>query len=380
MVLTHPLYCPVRCIEGCSYHAAVAALLDDRSYAIVTSKGWKRRGVVDWLIERCGEPTAVVDQVEPNPRLGKIVEWAPSVARAEVVVALGGGSVIDTAKGFVALNALNGDSARLTAHLRGESHLPDDLPAVAIIAVPTTSGSGSEVTRWGTIWGEDGSKYSVAAPALYPTHAVLDADLCLSMPRDVTLATGLDALSHAMEAVWNRRHTDVTDMLAEQAIRIIRETLPLVLSNLDDRALRQRMQSAALLAGLAMGTTQTAIAHSISYPITAKFAVPHGIACSFSLAEVARYNTESEPDRLRPIANAFESSVEKLADNVDSFLIEVGLDRELARYVSPTIFNQLGDDLITPARAANNIREIDGVEAKALATRALTRLFAGMAA
>lgn len=374
MVLTHPLYCPVRCIEGHRFDEAVASVLGGRSYALVTSKGWVARGAAAQLAEACGAPVATMQDIDPNPSLSSVIGAAASLKPADVVVALGGGSVIDAAKGMVALNALEGDEAAFTDHLRNGTALPVDLDTVPIIAIPTTSGTGSEVTRWGTIWGDDRVKYSVTCPALYPTHAVLDPDLCTSMPVDLTLGTGLDAMSHAMEAVWNRRHTDATDMIAEQAIRLTREVLPQILKTPSDRMLRSRMQTAALLAGFAMGTTQTAIAHSISYPFTSRFGLPHGVACSFTLAEVVRYNAKTAPDRLQPIARAFDCTVDALGDAVEGFLADLGIGEELARYVTPDAAEAFGNNLITPARAANNIREIDGPEARELAGRALSHL------
>lgn len=375
MVLTHPLFCPVRCVEGHPFDEAVHAILAGRSYAIVTSSGWVKRGTIDRLTARCGAAVAIVDQVESNPVIGRILDSAPQIAGADVVVALGGGSVIDAVKGMVALNAMEDGEARLLAHLRDGVALPDNLSPAPIIAVPTTSGTGSEVTRWGTIWGEDGIKFSVTSPHLFPTHAILDPDLCCSMPRDLTLATGLDALSHAMESVWNRRHSDATDMLAEQAIRLIRESLPGTLAAPEDRSLRQRMQTAALLAGMAMGTTQTALAHSISYPFTSRFGMPHGIACSFVLAEVVRYNAETDAERLLPIARGFDCDLVDLADVVERFMVDLGIGAEIARYVDPSVTDQFGDNLITRARAANNIRDIDGAGARGLAATALSRLY-----
>lgn len=374
MVLTHPFYCPVRCVEGHGYDEALPALLGGRPYALVTSAGWLRRGAGERIAAQCGAPRAVVASIEANPTVSCIVESAPEIAGAEIVVALGGGSVIDAAKGMTAFNALGRDTAGLSAHLRDGAPLPADLAPAPIIAVPTTSGTGSEVTRWGTIWGDDGIKHSVTAPALYPREAVLDPALTVSMPHSLTLSTGLDALSHAMEAVWNRRHGETTDMLCEQAIRLIRTALPAVLEQPGDLALRRRMQSASVLAGLAMGATQTALAHSISYPFTARFGVPHGLACSFTLAEVIRFNAESDPDRLQPIARAFEAEVPHLADTVEAFLVHVGAGTELARYVDSGAAEQFGDNLITRARAANNVREIDGPGAKTLTARALGRL------
>lgn len=377
MVLTHPFYCPVRVVEGHPYDEALETLVGGRRWALVTSGGWMVRGAGDRLAARCGAPRCVIDTVEANPKLSDVLDLAEGLAGAEVIVALGGGSVLDAAKGMIAFNAVGRRQDVMMDHLRDGEPLPGDIAPVPLIAVPTTSGTGSEVTRWGTIWGDDAVKHSVTDAKLYPSQAVLDPELCLSMPRDLTLATALDALSHAMEAVWNRRHTDATDSLAETAIRMIRTTLSAVLARPENRALRGRMQTAAMIAGLAMGTTQTAVAHSISYPFTARYGMPHGFACSFTLAEVARFNGATSVERLAPIAAGMECTAEQLPDRLEAWFDELGVGEQVVRYVAPSVTDELGDNLITRARAANNIREIDGAAARGLARAALDRLAAG---
>ncbi|MEQ8443937.1 MAG: phosphonoacetaldehyde reductase [Alphaproteobacteria bacterium] len=378
MVLTHPFHCPVACIEGHPFDEALASLIDGRDYVLITSAGWGRRGAVATLAERCGAPRALIDDVPENPTIGAVCSGAAHIRDGDLIVALGGGSVLDAAKGMIAHLALGSSDDAFKDHLKNATPLPNvgDAAYLAMIAVPTTSGTGSEVTRWGTIWGEDGTKYSVTGHGLYPTHAVLDPSLCLTMPRSVTLATGLDAMSHAMEAVWNRRHTVVTDAMAEQAIRMIRNHLPVVLERPDDLLAREGMQCAAVLAGQAMGTTQSAVAHSISYPFTARYGIPHGIACSFTLPEVIRYNGETDAARLSPIARGFECGLPELAVRVERFMAELGVADELKDRVGIDGADEFGDALITPARAANNVRPIDGAAAGRIAGSAL-RAFLG---
>ena len=225
------------------------------------------------------------------------MERLAGIGATDWVVALGGGSVMDAAKGLVAIQALNDDIPKFNAHLREGKSLPDDFKPAPLICVPTTSGTGSEVTRWGTIWGDEKVKFSLTDPRLYPREAILDARLCLSMPRELTLATGLDALSHAMEAVWNNNHTPLSDRFAGDAIRGLRSNFLDALEKPDDLKVRREMQIAATLAGLAMGTTQTALAHSISYPFTALFGMPHGLACSFTLPALIKWVQQEKATR-----------------------------------------------------------------------------------
>ena len=369
--MTPAFHCPSRIISGRPYQEAVRDVLGGRPWALVTSPGWRSRNAVASLDECCGPPQAVVAEAPVNPKVSDILELAERLPDVPVVVGLGGGSAMDTAKGLVAVRALKGDAEALMGHLREGRDLPDDFAPAALVAVPTTSGTGSDITRWATIWGDEGVKYSLSHPALYPSHSILDPELCRSMPAEVTLASGLDALSHAMESVWNRHHNPVSDHLAEVAIGLLFEHLGAVLKAPDDIALRRKVQTASLFAALAMGTTQTALAHSISYPFTALFGMPHGFACSFTLAEVARHNMAADADRLTPIARALGCALEELPQTIEDWLRALGLGTHLERYVSPAATDELGDSLITRARAANNLRETDGTVARAIARRSL---------
>ena len=196
------------------------------------------------------------------------------------------------------------------------------------------------------------------------------------MPRELTLTTGLDALSHAMESVWNRKHSPLTDALATRAIQMLDANLSWALDHPDDRAVRETLQTAALISGLAMGTTQTAIAHSMSYPFTARFGVPHGLACSFTLPAVARYNAEEYPDRMGPIAAGLSCLPDSVPETLERWLDALGIGAVLAKYVTPAMGNQIGRGLITTARAANNIRSIDEAGAQTLVQTALQRFAA----
>ena len=194
------------------------------------------------------------------------------------------------------------------------------------------------------------------------------------MPEDVTLCSGLDALSHAMEAVWNRHNTPASDFAAVMAIRTLKNKLPAVLENPASLALRQAIQVGALYAGYAMGTTQTALSHSISYPFTLEFGLPHGFACSFTLGEVARYNIVEDEARMTLIADAFDCPLGALGDNISAWMKTLGVSDFLRKYVSTDAAERFSDDLINPARAANNLRPVDGATARGLVQSSLQAL------
>ena len=374
MVLASSFHCPTELFSRDSCNNTIASLVCGKTWAVVTTDGWVRRGLIKALIAEAGKPEAVLHSVPENPKISDITNLAPQLPAVDLVVAIGGGSVIDCAKGLLAYRAIGMDEERFLSHLQNGTPLDDEefLPA-PLACVPTTSGTGSEVTPWATIWGGSGEKYSLHHPMLYPRYGVLDPELCVSMPRKVTLSSGLDALSHAMESVWNVNNTPISDSMATLSIAMLMKHLPVVLDSPSDMEARRQVQFAATYAGLAMGTTNSALAHSISYPFTARFGMPHGIACSFTLGRIARYNLEADPLRLAPIAAGMGCPVNELPETIDRWLDGLGLGDLLAQYCRATDVEALGEDLITPARAANNIREVDEAAARALAHAGLKR-------
>jgi alcohol dehydrogenase len=377
LVLRPPFRCPVAVYADASLEEVIGPAIGDRSWALVTSRSWAEKKLDRRIAAAASDPVAVISRVDPNPMVSGLPALSAEVPDVDVIVALGGGSVLDAAKGMVALKALDGDLGPLEAHLGEGAALPSRMRPISIIAVPTTSGTGSEVTPWGTLWGDDGTKFSINDPRLYPSHAILDPALTLSMPAELTLSTALDAVSHALEAIWNRRNTLFSDGLAVRAVAMVYESLPVALEQPNDLPARQALQTAALTAGLAMGTTQTALAHSISYPFTSRFGVAHGIACSFTLAEIARFNQGEDSNRLASVATALNCAPDAVPDTLQRWLIELGVGEILARHLSVDDIDSFGDSLITPARAANNLRHADGEVARRLARRAFETLTAG---
>ena len=369
MVLDATFTCPVKISSGTAPDE-ISKLLDGRQYTIVTSNFWKQKNIDKIIAGHSSPPVSVISDIAPNPRFSSIPSLVKELNTSYVIVAIGGGSVLDTSKALVALRALDGDIGAFQKHLTDGEPIPGQLQFLPIIAVPTTAGTGSEVTQWGTIWGDDGRKFSVNDFRLYPSHAVLDPTLTLTMNQPLTIATGLDALSHACEAVWNKRHSPLTDFLAEQAIRIIHKNLKTVFDKPDDLTARKDLQTASLLAGLAMGTTQTALAHSISYPLTAQFEIAHGIACSFTLGEVARYNMETHHDRLSVIASGLECEITLIPAILEGWMKDLGIGAALSEKASINDISRLGPSLINPKRAKNNVRTADSEAASLIAISA----------
>jgi alcohol dehydrogenase class IV/mannose-6-phosphate isomerase-like protein (cupin superfamily) len=350
-----PFCCPTRLHCGKPFDAAAAEMVGDRPWALITSHGWIARGGLARLEEHLGPPVVAITNVTENPTVDSMMALGPAFPEVPVVLALGGGSVMDLAKALLAFRGAGANRAALQAHLCDGVPLVAPRIPVQFIAIPTTSGSGSEVTPWGTLW--DGlTKRSVNASHLRPSDAVLDPQLCLSMPRALTLATGLDAASHALESIWNRRHTPLTDALASQALALLREYLSKALEQPGCVEVREKVQVASLLAGLAINSTQTALAHSLSYPFTARFHMPHGLAVGFTVAEVARFNAAAVPERMHPIAVVFDCSPAAVPEALHAWLDSLGVPEAVVRYAGPGVVQELGSELLHPARAVNNIR------------------------
>jgi alcohol dehydrogenase len=284
---------PVDVKFGAGVFDTLAKVLAGRPYCLVTYDDANGGGVFARLVGRvetmAGAPAVMVRNIGPNPDFAGLAQscrtYASATRPVEAIVALGGGSVMDAAK---VLAAAAGDFDRVRRHLETGAD-GERLGRTPIIAIPTTAGTGSEVTSWATVWDTAAmKKYSLARETLYPETALVDPLLTLGLPHAVTVSTGLDALSHALESIWNVNANPVSGALAEVAAREVLDALPLLADDLASEVLRTRLARASLFAGLAFSNTRTALAHALSYHLTLHHGVPHGIACSFSLPMVMR--------------------------------------------------------------------------------------------
>ena len=337
---------------GADSFAQLARLIDGRRYAVVTYPEPFFADLVAQLSGDAGEPVVVIDDVAPKPDFGLLGKQAARFdTQPDVFVAIGGGSVIDTAK---ILASANGDFARVQAFLTAISG-ENDLSSAPIIAVPTTAGTGSEVTCWATVWhSAQKRKYSLNRRSLYPEHAVVDPNLMLGKPRDLTISTGLDALSHSLESLWNINATEASAHHAVMAASLIMETLPDLLKVLASETLRTDMALASLNAGLAFSQTKTAIAHSLSYPISLNNGVVHGIACSFRLPIVLHVMSGDTGLCGRALRQIFGPDLSKAPAIMRDFLSSVGVSSRPGDHgIGPEQWRTYVDDAFTGERGLN---------------------------
>lgn len=259
-------------------------------------------------------PVIVLEPGEPTvDTVSGLVGKLDSVA---TIVAVGGGSVIDSAK-LAAAVAGSGSSVR--RHLLGAEVFSGRIP---VVAVPTTAGTGSEATRT-SILTVDGHKSWAWDELLRPTAVVLDASLTVGMPRSVTAATGLDAFVHAAEAATAQRRDAVADAAAAWAISYLVETLPMVLAAPADLEARSRVLAASTAAGVAIDRCGTGIAHGLGHALGSLVPIPHGFAVGLCLWVAAEFNQTSGDPRCDTVAGSCGAS--GYADAVDDLVERVGL-------------------------------------------------------
>jgi alcohol dehydrogenase len=171
-----------------------------------------------------------------------------------------------------------------------------------VVALPTTAGTGSEATCISVLTDDAGQKMPRTDASYFPKAAIVDPALTVTVPPGVTAATGMDALSHAIEALWSIHHSPASDALALRAVARILPNIEAAYANPNDKSARTAMGEGSLLAALAFSQAKTAAAHACSFPLTMRYGLPHGTACAFTLPVLCRINADAEDGRLHAIA------------------------------------------------------------------------------
>jgi alcohol dehydrogenase class IV len=266
--------------------------------------------------------------IESNPSVKQLVKIRKELGTLpETVVALGGGSVIDVAKILIALDRAphDLDEQTILEMVSNKSYLKLDKAPVRFIALPSTAGTGSELTKWATIWDMvNKKKFSVERDDLYPTESWVDLELTLGLDARLTVSTGLDAMSHAVEAYWSSKSNPIVRRLAAQAISEVIKNLEAAVDNPKDIDARRGMCLGSVFAGLAFSQTRTTACHALSYPLTARFGLPHGIAVSMSMVEVLALNWNAVEEKSLFLGafgcDSYESLREKLINMIERFV------------------------------------------------------------
>lgn len=284
MIDNFKYWMPSNIIYGKNSFAGIDNHLNKRRVLVVTSSGFIKRGLIDKLESISNNIVEIISNVKSHPEfidLKKIYNRIRNM-NYDVILAIGGGSVIDTAK-FLSVSNKTKDYKFVEDITKGKIE-KNGYILTPIIAVPTTAGTGSEITPWATIWDmQEKKKYSLHLKELFSEVALYDSSLTLSVPKDITIQTGLDTLSHALESVWNKNANEITLNYAIKSSKLVLKYLPLLVNDLENEFHRDKLMKACMYSALAFSNTQTALAHAMSYYITAYKGVAHGIACSFTL-------------------------------------------------------------------------------------------------
>jgi phosphonate metabolism-associated iron-containing alcohol dehydrogenase len=277
-------YMPTKIVYGRNSLKDIDTYINHRKALLVTSQGFAKRGLVDEIFTYTDNIVEVISCVKSHPEFLDIKEIYKQAHQNQfdLIIAVGGGSVIDVAK-FVSVHNSNKDY-QFVKDLTKDRVSKKDYKVIPIIAIPTTAGTGSEVTPYSTIWDmQEKKKYSLSLPDLFSEVAIYDPVLTLTVPKDITIQTGLDTLSHALESIWNKNANSITINYAVKSAKLVAGCLVELSNDLYNIEYRDNMMRACMYAGLAFSNTQTAIAHAMSYYITTHKEIPHGIACSFTL-------------------------------------------------------------------------------------------------
>ena len=326
------------------------------------------------LLDAAGIAYDVYDNIKPNPTIENVTSGVATckAAGAEAIVAVGGGSAIDTSKAIATImtNPEFGDVRSL------EGLAPTKNPCLPIIAVSTTSGTAAEVTINYVITDvEKNRKFVCVDPHDIPIVAIVDPDMSASMPTGLCAATGMDALVHAVEGYITKGAWELTDMLHLKAIEIIGRSLRSAVAG--DFAGREAMSLGQYIAGMGFSNVGLGIVHSMAHPLSAVYDIPHGKACAMLLTAVLKFNAPATGEKYREIARVMgvphvdtmdESTyrqaaidvIQKLADDVGipKSLSEAGVKREDIPFLAESAFN----DACTPGNPRDaSLEEIIGI-------------------
>lgn len=312
---------------GLARLAEYAADLGDRPLLVTGRHSARATGSLDRVLEQCTN-TEVFDEVEENPSFETCEAGAVRCRQAgcDYLLALGGGSPIDAAKAIAALACMEQPScaARLQSPVAAGEALP-------LVAIPTTAGTGSEATPYSVLVDRQRNcKVTMRGPGLFPRTALLDPELSVTMPRHVTVATGLDALSQAMEGVLSHHATPMGDTLALETCRLVRQWLPRAANHPNDVEARAAMLHAAMLSGCVIAQSRTTLVHGMGYYFTLNYGVAHGLANALLLPPVFQHNAREAPGRVAALAGALGVSTGNAEADILEALYTLYADLELS--------------------------------------------------
>ncbi|WP_249315629.1 iron-containing alcohol dehydrogenase [Bacillus sp. FJAT-49711] len=280
---------------------------------IVTDPGVEKAGVtriVCDVLEKARIPYDIFNEIEPDPNIEGVMKGKELALEmnCDVILGLGGGSSLDTAK---AIGLMLGNEGHIRDYV-GINKVPNK--GRPVIAIPTTAGTGSELTIWSVLSDKHQKvKLSVGSSFNCPELALCDPELTLSLPAKVTAATGMDALTHALESYVNKATQPISEGMSLQAMKLINENLRTAVAQGDNKKARYNMLLASLMAAMAFNSTRLGLSHALAMPLGAYFHIPHGTVNAILLPEVMEFNLIGNIRKFRKIAELFDMPVEGLS-------------------------------------------------------------------
>ena len=290
----------------------------------IFSKNGQSRGYERYLIDRYDFNQNQIVHIDSYPTIKKLESLKNTLNdnKFDLILAIGGGSVIDTGKVLSVFldEHINYD---LKSVIQSPTKL-DNSNKIELHVFPTTAGTGAEVTQFATIWDfENNKKYSLDHKSLLPDYYFLDNQFLDTLKNQELLNPLLDSISHAFESLWNKNRNNKSIEYSLKSLRLHKDTLKKINSKLSNYGF-ENMLLASNLAGKAINITRTSIAHSISYPLTAKYRIPHGLACSFTIPKILEFVRE----------DTVISKNARLLDEVSNNLIKLDLQNKIRGYLN----------------------------------------------
>ncbi len=370
---------------GAGSRKVIAEEVAKRGYKkalIVTDKDLIKFGVADQVIavlKDANIPYEIFDEVKPNPTVKNVKAGiaAFQAAGADFMIAIGGGSSMDTSKAIGII--INNPEFSDVVSLEGVANTKKK--SVPVIALPTTAGTAAEVTINYVITDEENVKKMVCVdPNDIPTLAIIDPELMLSMPRGLTASTGMDALTHAIEGLITLGAWEMSDMFETKAIEMIAKWLPKAVENPSDIEARDGMATAQYIAGMAFSNVGLGLVHGMAHPLGAYYDIPHGVANALLLPFVMEYNKEAAKAKYRTIAEAMgvdtsSMSDDEAADAAVKAVKDLAIRARIPQHLSeigvpesglPTLAQAAFNDVCTPGNPRQtNVEEILAIYKKA---------------
>lgn len=340
--------------------------LNTNKVLLVTGPSLKKQGIADRvarIIKSANKDVEVFSEVEPEPSsltIGKGAQIARDL-KADLIIGLGGGSNMDAAKAIAAVTTNGGQATDLD----GVSHFTKD--PLPVIELPTTAGTASEVTTVAVITDtEKHRKFRIASSQLSPKVAILDPTLCTTAPKNVVIAAGMDALTHAIESFTSKRATHFTKANSLYAIKLIHENLRDTVGNPKEIQPMENMLMASCIAGLAFSNCLLGIVHAIALPVGARFGVPHGMANAILLPYGMQFNAAKVPEAYVGVAAAFgvdvsdetpSNAARSAVEMVEILRQDIGCPQTLSEVgVKSEAFGEMAEDAMLSGHVQVNPR------------------------